>query len=407
MSPTGDAASQLPKKTRFGNWLPDDEEALARYRESIAAAAKDEGIITLSPFVQELSDVVKRDPVLRMYMARSIEEAIAAGYYPSYTNTDLLMVLIDYVTRNSFPFSTSELVGCPLNALLDPIMNMPSGYPLFRSPEFNAAMRNVLNAWCVYLNSAQTGWFSEDALKKIPMDEFQWDPSAPYGGFSSWNDFFIREFKPGARPVADPGNDKIIVSACEATPYNIQHKVKLEDSFWIKSQPYSLQDIFTAERMDLATAYVGGDVYQAFLSAYNYHRWNAPISGTVVDAYNVAGTYYSDTAAVGYDPAGPNESQGYITAVASRAVICIDCDDPAVGTVACVFVGMAEISSCVIEVEIGQHLKKGEELGYFLYGGSTHCLIFKPGVIQSFVPKPPFNFSDPPIHVSAKIATAN
>jgi phosphatidylserine decarboxylase len=75
-----------------------------------------------------------------------------------------------------------------------------------------------------------------------------------------------------ARPVANPANNKIIVGACEASPYNVHHDVKLHDEFWIKSQPCSRQEIFTASQHDLAQRFVGGSVYQAYLSAYNYHR---------------------------------------------------------------------------------------------------------------------------------------
>ena len=49
-------------------------------------------------------------------------------------------------------------------------------------------------------------------------------------------------------------------------------------------------------------------------------------------------------------------------------------------------IGMAEVSSCVLldNIKAGYKVKKGEELGYFQYGGSTHCLIFRPGVIKEF-----------------------
>jgi phosphatidylserine decarboxylase len=157
---------------------------------------------------------------------------------------------------------------------------------------------------------------------------------------------------------------------------------------------------------DLARRFVGGTVYQAFLSAFFYHRWHAPVSGTIVKAYLVDGTYYSDADAEGYDPSSLNDSQGYITAVAARAVIVIDCDDPAIGEVACVFVGMAEVSSCMIDALPGQRVRKGEELGYFQYGGSTYCLIFRPGVIESFVRQPPFDDKAPPIQVNAPLCTA-
>ena len=49
-------------------------------------------------------------------------------------------------------------------------------------------------------------------------------------------------------------------------------------------------------------------------------------------------------------------------------------------------VGMSEVSSCMIDSKVtpGYHVGKGEELGYFQYGGSTHCLVFRPGAIAEF-----------------------
>ncbi|MCP4693047.1 MAG: phosphatidylserine decarboxylase, partial [Desulfobacterales bacterium] len=47
-------------------------------------------------------------------------------------------------------------------------------------------------------------------------------------------------------------------------------------------------------------------------------------------------------------------------------------------------VGMAEVSSCKLSVKVGDPVQKGEELGYFQYGGSTYCLVFQPGVIKKF-----------------------
>ena len=75
----------------------------------------------------------------------------------------------------------------------------------------------------------------------------------------------------------------------------------------------------------------------------------------------IPGSYYSETAAVGYDPAAPNESQAYITEVATRALLMIEADDPRIGLMGFMAVGMAEVSTCDIGVQIGQHVAKGEE----------------------------------------------
>ena len=391
----------------------------SRYRGRLLQrlAASDYAAVPVSPGIKNLRSLVNSDPILRMNFTMAILQAEAQGYELGYRSYDELFMLINTAIMQAVPFDETALVGCPVNALLDPLMNMPSGYALFRSAELNAALKVVLSEWCLFLSSpisrgylnttSPSGWFCPEAIKTTDISQFKCDPTQPHYGFKSWNDYFTREFLPGKRPVSDPTNNKVIVSACEASPYNIQGSVRLYDQFWMKSQAYSLADIFTPSNQQLALPFVGGTIYQAFLSADNYHRWNAPITGKVSFCANIDGMYYSETETAGYDPAGPNLSQGYITAVAARAIIVIDCVDPAVGQVACVFVGMAEISSNVITVKTGQSVQKGDPLGYFQYGGSTHCLIFRPGVIRDFVYQPPFNMNAPPVHVSSTIAHAN
>jgi phosphatidylserine decarboxylase len=243
-------------------------------------------------------------------------------------------------------------------------------------------------------------------LTELGMDQFIHDRQQPYWGFASWNAFFTRQLRPGVRPVAELHDERVIVNACEASPYNLQHDLQLRDNFWMKSQPHSLVDIFTDAHRDLAERFVGGSLYQAYLSSHNYHRWHAPISGTVERAYFVDGTYYSTLEAEGEDAAGLNDSQGYSTAVAARAIVVIAADHAPLGRVACVFVGMAEVSSCVIEALPGQHVRKGDEIGFFQYGGSTYCLLFEPDTVRDFVPKPPFDDSVPPLKINSELAKA-
>ncbi|QYD66992.1 phosphatidylserine decarboxylase [Paraburkholderia edwinii] len=105
------------------------------------------------------------------------------------------------------------------------------------------------------------------------------------------------------------------------------------------------------------------------------------------------GSYYSDAESEGVDPSGLNDSQGYISAVAARAVITIESDNTAIGMVGCIFVGMAEVSSCVVNALPGQQVQKGDELGFFQYG-STCCLVFRPGVVKTFARQGPFSHDE-------------
>jgi phosphatidylserine decarboxylase len=105
-------------------------------------------------------------------------------------------------------------------------------------------------------------------------------------------------------------------------------------------------------------------------------------------------------------------SQSYLAHVAARAIILIEADDPVIGLMAFVPVGMSEVSSCLIDSKVtpGYHVGKGEELGYFQFGGSTHCLVFRPGAIAEFtltaIPQP-HDPEAPLVLVRTKLATAN
>ncbi|CAJ0710242.1 phosphatidylserine decarboxylase family protein [Ralstonia mannitolilytica] len=405
------------RRRRLGDWLPEGEDKLAAFRRELVEQALSRRTTTPTvSAVRALASLIDREPALRMHMARAIDEARDRGYVLGYRDTTELLLAIDHVVTTAPRFNESSMVVCPINALLDWLICMPSGYALFRDRRMNDALKAVLNGWSAFLSGphsraylnthAPDGWFCPEATRRIGMDQFLCDPTQPYWGFASWNDFFTRRFRAGMRPVAGEDDPKLVVSACEAAPYNITRNARYEDAFWIKAQPYSLRDIFGPGKANLAETFAGGSVYQAFLSAYNYHRWHAPVGGTIVDTYHVEGTYYSCVESEGADPEGLNDSQGYSAAVAARAVITIACDDPGMGTVACVFIGMGEVSSCMIDVTPGQRVRKGEELGFFQYGGSTYCLFFEPDVIESFLVEPPPAGSGEPVKVNAALARA-
>ena len=112
------------------------------------------------------------------------------------------------------------------------------------------------------------------------------------------------------------------------------------------------------------------------------------LCGWSLSNYVQEGTYYSEADSEGADAAEPRNSQSYLAHVAARAVILIEADNPFIGLTAFVPVGMSDVSSCMIDPKIRpgyhHHVGKGEGLGYFQFGGSTHCLVFRPGVIAGF-----------------------
>jgi phosphatidylserine decarboxylase len=306
----------------------------------------------------------------------------------------------------------------PLDGVLDWTKATPAGFAFYRDPRVNDALRAILQGWCDFLSSdkslgvlvdAPSGWLSDAARRAVGLDQFVYDPDDEHGGFGSWNDFFTRRLQDGERPVAAPDDDAVVVSPCEATPYRIASRVHRRDAFWAKAEPYSVEELLAGD--EATDLFVDGTVWQAFLSALEYHRWHSPVGGTVLRAWVEPGTYYSEASSQGAEAAEPQLSQGYLAHVATRAIVLVDADDPTIGTVAVVFIGMSDVSSCVIGdgIEPGARVGKGDELGYFQFGGSSVCVLFGPDAVESFslgaLPQAP---DEEPVllHVRSHLATA-
>ncbi len=356
---------------------------------------------TFHPVIQEFQEVIEEDPVLFRLFTQMFEQVPAAQKYetdpagsPQVKDYHHMLQLLNTILTQAPEFNQTGLVGFPINAILDWPMGTPAGTEAFLNEKVNRQLKKILTQWAVFLGSPDSryvldddperGWFGSNAMNAMPgfVEDFQCDPSQPFHGFDSWDDFFTREFREGRRPVASPEDDSIIANACESAPYRIAKDVKLQDQFWIKGQPYSLNHMLAGD--PLTKFFEGGTVYQAFLSALSYHRWHSPVSGTIVKTRLLDGSYYAEALSEGYDPAGPNESQAYITQVASRGLVFIEADNPDIGLMCILFVGMAEVSSNEITVYEGQHVNKGDPLGMFHFGGSTHVLIFRPEVNITF-----------------------
>ncbi len=370
--------------------------------------------------MEEFQDLIDSDPVVRLYVHEMIAQVPTSKSYSQrhVESVEQLLRLMNEVLSMA-PEYGSEMVALPLNAILDWTMGTPAGFAAYRDPRINAMLKKILTAWCEFLssgdslyvlNDSPSGWMSADAQRAVGIEQFEYDAQDEHWGFASWNDFFTRRFKEDARPVDSPDDDKVIVSACESVPYGISTDVQRQDRFWIKSQPYSLADMLAND--DSVDAFVGGTVYQAFLSATNYHRWHSPVAGTIVRAFLQPGTYYSEADSEGSDAVEPMNSQSYLAHVAARAIFLIEADDPVIGLMAFVPIGMSEVSSCVIDAKVkpGYHVGKGDELGYFQFGGSTHCLVFRPGAIAEFalaaIPQP-HDPHAPIVRVRSRLALAS
>lgn len=425
---------QTPVQTaRLGGWLPKDPKHVGNWIRKLKSTLASKPVNLIEP-IQDFKDMVYSDPVLSANVAMMFSEAdfrekfTPLEWESEVKNFDEFLQLLNVImttapecfyTNTKTGEKAAGLIGFPINALLDWPMATTAGYDVFSNTLVNQQLKKILSYWSKFLITPESryvlvqdnakeetvAWLSEIARSWIieaanqafgegtiePFTKFeqvfQSNPDDPYYGFASWDGFFTREFVNGVRPISEPDDNSVIVNACESAPYALEKNVQASSKFWLKEQSYSLENMLNWD--EFTPQFIGGTVYQAFLSALSYHRWHSPVSGTIKKAYIVNGSYYLENLYQSFldnnpDTSAPNDSQGFLTAVATRALIFIEADNPEIGLMCVMPVGMAEVSSCEITVKVGEHVNKGDQLGMFHFGGSTHCLFFRPGVELEF-----------------------
>jgi phosphatidylserine decarboxylase len=199
----------------------------------------------------------------------------------------------------------------------------------------------------------------------IPMDEFVPTPgrseSDPYASF---NEFFIRGFKPGKRPFVQDSN--LFPAPCEARYFAFE---KNHAGLSIPVKGEHLSPMGLLNRSEYAPYFEGGPVVVARLCPVDYHRYHYPDHGKVIDRYRIPGVFHS------VNPiALKKESQVFI--LNEREVSILETEN--FGKLAYIEVGAICVGK-IVQSHKGEHFKRGEEKGYFLFGGSTVILLGEPG----------------------------
>jgi len=209
-------------------------------------------------------------------------------------------------------------------------------------------------------------------------------PNAP-SGWLTFNQFFARELNGGLRPIADPGSNLTITSAADCSfqhLYGIDGESNIPDTTVKKTDSYgNVRQLLDGSRH--ADAFAGGTFVHYMLPPSAYHRFHLPVGGSVDEAFVIGGEVVmkvdladhqfvsSDTTTTGYE-----FSQ-------TRGVVTIDTAGDAagdIGVVAVVPVGMSQVASVVLTATGERHMAKGEEFGYFQFGGSDMIILFQAGV---------------------------
>jgi phosphatidylserine decarboxylase len=207
------------------------------------------------------------------------------------------------------------------------------------------------------------------SVKKVQpfVDEFDIDMDIVLKEeFNSFNDFFTRKLKDNARPIDT--NSAVAVSPADG---KLLAYANIADSdFIIKGYGFNVESFLNCT--ELAKNYIHGSMVIVRLAPPDYHRFHFPVNGTVSPITRIDGSYYS------VNPIALRE-MSEILLLNKRVYVVIS--NPLFGNVIMAEVGATMVGS-IVQTFTGNYVDKGEEKGYFKFGGSTVVLLFEADKIR-------------------------
>ncbi|TVU36898.1 hypothetical protein EJB05_18851 [Eragrostis curvula] len=213
---------------------------------------------------------------------------------------------------------------------------------------------------------------------QINMDEVR----DPIESFKTFNEFFIRKLKPGARPIAYSDQDGIATCAADSRLMAFS-SVDKSTRLWIKFQNTAKIMILKGRKFSIegllgksvqSDALNNGSLVIFRLAPQDYHRFHVPVSGTLEKFVEVPGFLYT------VNPIAVNSKYCNVFTENKRVVSIISTSE--FGKVAFVAIGATMVGSITFLKEEGDYVQKGDEFGYFSFGGSTVICVFEKDAIQ-------------------------
>jgi phosphatidylserine decarboxylase len=215
-------------------------------------------------------------------------------------------------------------------------------------------------------------------------------------GWTSFDEFFTRELREGARPL--PDDQRVIISPADGRVDSIGPVDGR--AFLVKGRPYRVDELLGSE--EEARRYEGGQGCVVYLSPRDYHRVHAPISGNVTVVRSMPGDYYPVNAigvrhvhnlfvrnrrvAIAIDTP-PETGLGRVTVVMVAAIV--------VGRITVSGIDARDVPFGVHELSPPVRAERGDEIGIFRLG-STAVVFFEPGVVSRWlVEEGPVRFGQP------------
>jgi phosphatidylserine decarboxylase len=195
------------------------------------------------------------------------------------------------------------------------------------------------------------------------------------GAFATFDEFFTRQLRPGARPIAEAP----VVSPSDGV-ISATGPIDGAARFFVKGSHYELGELVGDHRE--APRYAGGSFAVIYLSPRDYHRVHSPVDGKLTELRALPGDLFPVN----------QIGERFVPKLLSRNQrVAFIIDTPQLGRVTAVMVGATIVgrigvahmggktpSQGVHQVEPAVQLQRGSELGVF-HLGSTVVLLLEPG----------------------------
>ena len=184
--------------------------------------------------------------------------------------------------------------------------------------------------------------------------------------FSSWNDFFTRRLRQGERSVDE--REKVLVSPCDGKLS--VYRIDKNSRFWIKDTEYTVEQLL--RNKSLAERYLGGYALVFRLTVDDYHHFCYPADGKKSDNVVVPGIFHTvNPVANEVYPIYRENAREYTLLKTEKF-----------GTVLMMEVGAMMVGKITNVEKKSVSVKKGQEKGWFEFGGSTIIPLLQHGKVR-------------------------
>lgn len=189
----------------------------------------------------------------------------------------------------------------------------------------------------------------------------------PLQDYRSFNDFFTRRLKPGARPL--PPDKATLASPADARvlAWDIGDGLVLP----VKSRAFSVAQLLRDEA--LANEYRGGSCFVLRLAPADYHRFIHIDRGSQGPVRRIDGYLHS---------VSPLALRNMLAVFTENVREYCRIETDTFGPLIHVDVGALVVGRIVQHQPQGGPVERGQEKGYFEFGGSTVILLFKAGAVR-------------------------